>query len=75
MTDFGNTGFQQMYRMPIHRFYELLDGKPGEAGEKDFPGIRKYLTTKLTKKHEWRAYKGRTVPCEIRLAVTLRWLA
>ena len=32
MSDFGNAGFQQMYRMPIHRFYELLDGKPGEAG-------------------------------------------
>ena len=73
--DFGNTGFQQMYRMPIHRFYELLDGKPAEAGVKQFKGIRTYLTTKLTKNHYWRAYKGRTVPCEIRLAATLRWLA
>jgi hypothetical protein len=64
-------GFKEMYRLPIASFYELLNGDG-----KTWPGLRRAINVRAVgKKHNWRVYKGQTVPAEVRLAVTLRWLA
>ena len=51
-------GFKEMYRLTITSFYELLNGDG-----KGWGGLRRAIHEKAYgKKHNWRVYKGQTVP-------------